>query len=139
MNPWDVNPWDQHLRIGDAERDRAAAELAEHYAAGRITTAEHAERLDQVWAARTPADLAPVFADLPRPGSPPGPARPGTSRTAPGRRRGMPGPLVAAIAVLVAITVVTHLPLILIAVAAWFLLTRSGTCRAGRRPVHWRH
>jgi hypothetical protein len=134
-----VNPWDQHLRIGDAERERAAAELADHYAAGRITTAEHSERLDQIWAAKTPADLAPVFADLPRPGlrpPAPGPAAPLTTQR---RRRRMPGPLVALIAILVAITVVTHLPLVLIAVAAWFLLTRSGGCRSSRRQPHWRY
>ena len=34
---------------------------------GRITTEEHSERLEQIWAARTAADLAPAFADLPRP------------------------------------------------------------------------
>jgi hypothetical protein len=53
------------LRIGDAERDAAAAALGEHYAAGRLTKDEHDERIDQVWAAKYDGDLAPVFADLP--------------------------------------------------------------------------
>ena len=53
------------LRIGDAEREQAAGQLAEHFAVGRIDRAEHAERLDRIWAARTQADLDPVFADLP--------------------------------------------------------------------------
>jgi hypothetical protein len=55
------------LRIGDAEREAAARELGEHFALGRITADEHAERLEQIWTARTSADLAPAFRDLPRP------------------------------------------------------------------------
>jgi hypothetical protein len=55
------------LRIGDAERETAARELGEHFAVGRITADEHAERLEQIWAARTSADLAPAFRDLPHP------------------------------------------------------------------------
>ena len=56
---------EDHLRIGDAEREQAAAALGEHYAAGRLSTEEHAERLDRVWAARTRAALGPLFRDLP--------------------------------------------------------------------------
>lgn len=55
------------LRIGDTEREAAAHELGEHFAMGRITAEEHSERLEQVWAARTSAELKPVFRDLPRP------------------------------------------------------------------------
>jgi Flp pilus assembly protein TadB len=55
------------LRIGDAEREAAARELGEHFALGRITVDEHAERLEQIWSARTEGDLAPAFRDLPRP------------------------------------------------------------------------
>jgi Domain of unknown function (DUF1707) len=58
------------LRIGDAEREAAARELGEHFAMGRITADEHGERLDQIWSARTAADLAPAFRDLPRPAAP---------------------------------------------------------------------
>lgn len=54
------------IRIGDAERDAAAAALGEHYAAGRLTKSEYDERVDQVWAARFEQDLQPLFADLPR-------------------------------------------------------------------------
>jgi hypothetical protein len=59
------NGWERELRIGDAERTAAADELAEHYAQGRLSTEEHHERLDRIWAARTPSDLVPVFSDLP--------------------------------------------------------------------------
>jgi Flp pilus assembly protein TadB len=55
------------LRIGDADREAAARELGEHFAMGRITVDEHTERLEQIWSARTAADLAPAFRDLPRP------------------------------------------------------------------------
>ena len=55
----------ERLRIGDAERETAAHELGEHFAMGRITAEEHSERLEQIWSARTAADLAPAFADLP--------------------------------------------------------------------------
>ncbi len=55
------------LRIGDADREAAARELGEHFAMGRITADEHADRLGQIWDARTAADLAPAFRDLPRP------------------------------------------------------------------------
>lgn len=57
---------EQQLRISDAERETAAAELGGHYAEGRLTSEEHAERLDRVWSARTRGELRPVFADLPR-------------------------------------------------------------------------
>jgi hypothetical protein len=53
------------LRIGDAERDHAAAALGEHYATGRLSKQEYEERAEQVWAARFQTDLEPLFADLP--------------------------------------------------------------------------
>ena len=38
--------YDYDLRIGDAERDVAMAELREHFAAGRLTFDELTERID---------------------------------------------------------------------------------------------
>lgn len=67
------------IRVGDVERDAAAAELGEHYAAGRLTIDELHERLGLVLSARTRADLTHVLADLPtirRPPRPPAPASP---------------------------------------------------------------
>lgn len=55
------------LRIGDAERDAAAADLGEHYAAGRLTLDELNHRLDAVFTARTFGQLSGVMADLPGP------------------------------------------------------------------------
>jgi hypothetical protein len=54
------------LRVSDADRDRAIAELSEHYQAGRLTTEEFEDRTGRALAARTSADLAALFTDLPR-------------------------------------------------------------------------
>jgi len=56
------------LRIGDAERDAAAADLGEHYAAGRLSLDELNERLDAVFSSKTFGHLSRVMADLPGPG-----------------------------------------------------------------------
>jgi Domain of unknown function (DUF1707) len=54
-----------NVRIGDADREAIAAQLREHYADGRLTLDELNERLDQVFAAKTKADLDVVMRDLP--------------------------------------------------------------------------
>ena len=95
------------LRIGDAERDRATADLAEHYAQGRLSHDEHGERLDAIWTARTAADLEVLFEDLPRLQPVPTPARRPAGRRWPGLR-GLP--LVPVLVVLVALSAITHLP-----------------------------
>src|SRR5207244_162233 len=41
------------LRVSDQERERAAAEIREHFAAGRLDADELAERLERAYAART--------------------------------------------------------------------------------------
>src|ERR1700749_138660 len=53
------------MRGSDADRDRAAAALGGAMAPGRLTSAEYAERLDAVYAAKTLGDLAPLTRDLP--------------------------------------------------------------------------
>lgn len=60
------------MRASDAERERVADALREHYAAGRLDSDELSERLDGAYAARTVADLARLSADLPA--LPPSPA-----------------------------------------------------------------
>jgi len=52
------------LRISDVDRDHAAAVLHTAVGDGRITWAEHAERLEGVYTARTAAELRPFLADL---------------------------------------------------------------------------
>ena len=53
------------LRASDQQRDRAAAELREHYAAGRLAEDEFNERLDAIYAARTQGELSELRRDLP--------------------------------------------------------------------------
>jgi Domain of unknown function (DUF1707) len=53
------------LRASDADRDRTAAVLSSALASGRLTTTEHAERLDATYAAKTAGELALLTRDLP--------------------------------------------------------------------------
>jgi hypothetical protein len=53
------------LRVSDAERDRALAELSEAFQAGRITAGEFDQRSGQALNARTGKELTALLADLP--------------------------------------------------------------------------
>ncbi|MFI0371198.1 DUF1707 domain-containing protein [Actinomadura sp. 1N219] len=55
------------IRIGDAERDAVMLALHDHFAAGRLDTAELDERLDAVLSAKTRGDLRAHVRDLPPP------------------------------------------------------------------------
>jgi hypothetical protein len=55
------------LRASDADRDRVADILRDALAEGRLTTEEHSERLDAVYAAKTVGQLEPLVRDLPAP------------------------------------------------------------------------
>jgi hypothetical protein len=58
-------PSDPKIRASDADRDRTAALLREHLAAGRLTAEEFHERLDLAYEARTLGQLDELLADLP--------------------------------------------------------------------------
>jgi hypothetical protein len=60
------------LRVSDEEREAAALEIREHYAAGRLDDDEMSSRLSGAYGAKTRAELAAVRADLPA--LPPSPA-----------------------------------------------------------------
>ena len=109
------------LRLSDADREKAVELLSEHYSLGRLTKDEFDERSDAVWSAKAQGDLAPVFADLPA-GSPPTPAR--TGGGPPSGRRRFPVSLAPVLFLLVAFTVITHLPFVLLGLVAWFVLSR---------------
>jgi hypothetical protein len=132
----------EHLRMSDAEREQAAGELGEHYVQGRLTAEEHSERLDQIWAARTRAELAPIFQDLPgryapQPFGPPlpqsFPPRFAGYAAPPRRRTRLPAPLMAILAFLVVVTVLTHLPIILFGLLVWFILAKHHRPTGHRR------
>ena len=115
---------DPRTRIADSDRERAMADLAGHYADGRLDHEEYDERLDAIWTARTRADLAVLFSDLPRPQAtyPPAQARP-RARTDEPRRR---FPLLPVIAVLVLLSALTHAPFWLLIFPLMFLRSRRG-------------
>jgi Domain of unknown function (DUF1707) len=54
------------VRASDEQRDRAAAEIREHFAAGRLTDEELSERVQAAYAARTVGDISALLADLPK-------------------------------------------------------------------------
>jgi hypothetical protein len=58
------------LRVSDADRDRAVAELGEAFQVGRLTADEFDERAGQALAARTGRELSALLADLPPTGPP---------------------------------------------------------------------
>jgi hypothetical protein len=53
------------LRVSDADRDRALAELSEHFQVGRLTLEEFDERSGQALRAKTARELTALFTDLP--------------------------------------------------------------------------
>ena len=63
------------IRVSDAERDAAVAELSQHYQQGRLTGAEFDERSGQAFAAKTGDQLHALFVDLPSISTPPLPAQ----------------------------------------------------------------
>jgi hypothetical protein len=56
---------DPDLRASDADRDRVAALLGDALATGRLTSVEHADRLDVAYTAKTIGELVPLTRDLP--------------------------------------------------------------------------
>jgi Flp pilus assembly protein TadB len=137
----------ERLRIADADRESAARELGEHFALGRITIEEHAERLEQIWAARTAADLAPAFRDLPRAdvgrGRPASTGR-ATARDVITRRPSMPHvPFLfkALVAIVVLWWGFHHLLLLLVAAIVYVVFVRRLVHRRrghGRYQAGWR-
>ena len=114
------------LRVSDADRDRAIAGLSEHFQAGRLTADELDERTGRALQARTAADLAALFTDLPRqqPAAPvaaPAPAGPGSGL--PVRPQVAP---IAIIAIVVAAAIISGHPglIALVPVVALIIVRR---------------
>lgn len=121
---------DPQTRIADSDRERAMSDLAGHYADGRLDHEEYDERLDAIWTARTRADLAVIFSDLPRP-QVTYPSPPARTASRGSRRRRVP--LLPVIAVLVLLSVVTHAPFWLLIFPLMFMRSRRGM---GCAPSH---
>ena len=54
------------IRVSDADRDLALAELSEHFQTGRLTKEEFDDRSGRALRARTGRELGELFGDLPR-------------------------------------------------------------------------
>src|SRR2546421_2775413 len=54
------------LRVSDEQRERAAQEIRERFAAGRVSEEELSERVQRAYRARTEEELTALLADLPR-------------------------------------------------------------------------
>jgi hypothetical protein len=121
------------LRVSDADRDRAIAELSEHYQAGRLSTEELQDRTGRALQARTAADLAALFTDLPRQRQVP--ATPAAAPASPGFRlpaRPYVAPF-AIIAIVVAVAIISgHPGLIALVPVVALIIVRRLTCTARR-------
>ena len=131
------------LRVSDADRDRAIAELSEHYQAGRLTTEELEDRTGRALQARTAADLAALFTDLPRRQAPVTSAAPraaapravGTARSWPARVPMAPFAIIAVVvglALLIGHPHIAWVP-VLVLVAVRLLAGGRYRCRGDRR------
>jgi hypothetical protein len=121
------------VRIGTAEREAAASALSEHFAAGRLDQDELEERLDRAYAAKTAADLEPLFQDLPRPASPVTASEPDWS-AASRRSAGRSALLIAVLAFAVVWLVVVKIPPFFLIPLVWIFLARG---HRGRRGGPW--
>ena len=62
---------DPQLRASDEQRDRAAQDIREHFAAGRLDDDELDQRVQAAYSAKTQQELVRLLADLPKlPASP---------------------------------------------------------------------
>jgi hypothetical protein len=53
------------FRVSDQQREQAAQEIREHFAAGRLSEDEMGDRLDAAYRAKTDHELSAIRADLP--------------------------------------------------------------------------
>ena len=123
------------LRVSDADRDRAIAELSEHFQAGRLTAEELEDRTGRALQARIAGELAELFTDLPRPaavtGTAPTPARAGSFRPA-----RVPTAPIAVLAVVVLASILSGHPglIALVPVLVFFIVRRLAGGRGARHP-----
>jgi DUF1707 SHOCT-like domain len=125
------------LRVSDANRDRAIAELSEHFQAGRITADEFEDRTGRALAARTAADLAGLFTDLPRqqptPPAAPAPAAPAPAAQGSGRPVRPQAAPIAIIAIVIAAAIISgHPGLIALVPVVALIIVRRLTCATRR-------
>lgn len=98
------------IRVSDADRDQAVAELSEALTGGRLTQEEFEERSALAFQARTGDDLGALFTDLPRrPVAPAAGLDSGPGFPASGDYRPRPGYHVPVVRVVIALVLVSAL------------------------------
>lgn len=103
-----------NMRVSDAERAEVADRLASHFADGRLDQAEYDERLSRAMSAKTRADFAGLFEDLPGTGAPTadeGYGKPGIDAPRPpyqGRRRGPLHVVLTVALILIGLSIANH-------------------------------
>ena len=139
---------DDRIRVSDADRERAAARLREHFADGRLSSDELDERIAAALTAKTAGDVRRIMADLPGPvpapprarQSPPGAPRPGAVF------RGGPRIVPLAVFALIAALVIPGAGWLFLALLQLILVLWLAACLAGifaaarlRRHIrrHW--
>ena len=138
---------DDRIRISDADRERVAARLREHFAQGRLSSDELDERISAALTAKTIGDLRPIMADLPEPApvapqarpSPPWAMRHGP----PAYRRGPRLLPLVILALIVALAVPganwVFLAFLQIVLALWLVACLGGIFMMARFRRHMRH
>jgi hypothetical protein len=137
---------DDHLRISDADRERAAARLREHFAQGRLSSDELDERISAALTAKTIGDLRPLMADLPD-SAPVTPqtrqAPPWAVRRAPGFRRGPRLMPLALLAMIVALAIPgaswVFLAFLQLVLVLWLVSCLAGVFMVARFRRNMRH
>jgi hypothetical protein len=133
------------MRVSDAERAEVADRLSHHFGEGRLDEAEFNERVDRAMKAKTRADFAGLFDDLPGGDTfAPGPAAPQPAVTPPPgnwpARRRLRHPILAVVLVVILINALAHAavpwfffggPWLLIGLIAFLILRRHD-----RHPHH---
>jgi hypothetical protein len=120
------------LRVSDADRDRAVAELSEHFEAGRLTADELDERTGRALRARTGRELADLLADLPRHQDPPAGTVSGPGSGEPPGLARKPAARIALAALAIAALIGSHGLAALLILAVLLILRRRAHGGRGR-------
>jgi DUF1707 SHOCT-like domain len=136
---------DDRIRVSDADRERVAERLREHFAQGRLSSEELDERISAALGAKIFGDLRRIMTDLPEPALVP----PQASRSAPWTaRRGVAfarGPRILPLALfaLIAALVIpgagwVFFAFLQVVLALWLVACVAGIFAVARFRRHWR-